>query len=617
MIKTLLVAGLLSTTVLAGHANADLAECGVNHSRMNPVELSDYQECWLDEFRGDDTSGVLGSLFWVNINDKYYSAAISTLRWDLGEAFKQSIVDDQISMAQIAALKEAIASVNERLDIAEDIKEVVIENSDDLEKLKRDLDQANAVISKLEAEKMTLEAMLTAAELSEMELMTQIAEMSKQAEADGMMIADLQSTISDLEDEVAALQMNLDSAPSAEELEAAKKQIAELQDEVAQLEKEIEEIKASDYYFENGAAFEAEAFAHISGDLEVVDTNIIYAGDTVLFDAQEIYDAGFDFAKAMYDDGVTQADVDAVEYDITINGSPYTVTKTSDKTITVASTDDGVTQADVDAVEYDITINGESHTITKTSDKAFTIATGNFANTSALTNDEIAALQAVVADDGVTQADVDAVTYDITINSVTHTISKTSDKAFTVSTGSSAITSDDISAQVMGDDVYVTVTQDGASVQKIIAHGLEAAGSYQSGVDSVTVTGHDGLTGNELAITLSSGKANQKINIGGFLATANSDGSTADGLASAVTQANAVDGLSAVLSGSTITYTIADAVTIPELTDAAIQTALDAIDAADKDGGWDDGYKVGYEDGYIAAGGTKAASGPVFGDLFD
>ena len=150
MIKTLLVAGLLSTTVLSGHANADLSECGVNHSRLNPVELSDYQECWLDEFRGDDTSGVLGSLFWVNINDKYYSAPISTLRWDLGEAFKQSIVDDQISVAQQQAIRDAIAQLEAQIETADEVRELLAEDIITLEDYKKLDEQHKAKIAELE-----------------------------------------------------------------------------------------------------------------------------------------------------------------------------------------------------------------------------------------------------------------------------------------------------------------------------------------------------------------------------------------------------------------------------------------------------------------------------------
>ena len=49
-------------------------------SRVNPTELSNYQKCWLSVHKSDDSSGTLGSLFWVKFEDKYYSMPWSYIR---------------------------------------------------------------------------------------------------------------------------------------------------------------------------------------------------------------------------------------------------------------------------------------------------------------------------------------------------------------------------------------------------------------------------------------------------------------------------------------------------------------------------------------------------------
>ena len=170
----------------------------------------------------------------------------------------------------------------------------------------------------------------------------------------------------------------------------------------------------------------------------------------------------------------------------------------------------------------------------------------------------------------------------------------------------SVVTSDDISVTVGESSVFVTVSQDDNTVQTVVAHGLEAAGSEQKGIDSVTVTGIGTLSGNELPITLSSGKANQKVNISSILANANTDGSTTAGLESAVAQANLVEGLSASLSGNAITFTVsagsslsysatdADILGSVEF-DAAIETAIDgALDShSDESDEWKKGFANG------------------------
>ena len=49
-------------------------------NRVNPTELSDYQECVIATNWPDQTSGAMGDLFWVKLGEYYYSTSFSLLR---------------------------------------------------------------------------------------------------------------------------------------------------------------------------------------------------------------------------------------------------------------------------------------------------------------------------------------------------------------------------------------------------------------------------------------------------------------------------------------------------------------------------------------------------------
>ncbi len=66
---------------------------------INPTELSDLQECQLAVWKPDETSGKVGDIFWVKIDDIYYSTSFSLLRRHFGnnkeramEAFQKKII---------------------------------------------------------------------------------------------------------------------------------------------------------------------------------------------------------------------------------------------------------------------------------------------------------------------------------------------------------------------------------------------------------------------------------------------------------------------------------------------------------------------------------------------
>ena len=55
-----------------------------DRSRINPTELSDYQECILATHYGETDSGNLGDILWVRIEGEYFSVSKRELRAAFG-----------------------------------------------------------------------------------------------------------------------------------------------------------------------------------------------------------------------------------------------------------------------------------------------------------------------------------------------------------------------------------------------------------------------------------------------------------------------------------------------------------------------------------------------------
>lgn len=155
MIKIVLAAVAATFSVSAHAAEPTVSEsCGHfdNHSRFNPTELSEYQECWLD-FHGKE-AGMLGSLFYVKAGDTFVSMPVSELREAGSKAAAKAVVVEAIveriveveSGARIAALTAernaaiadlatardnfaaraaVIADLNDQIDILEAAAEAV------------------------------------------------------------------------------------------------------------------------------------------------------------------------------------------------------------------------------------------------------------------------------------------------------------------------------------------------------------------------------------------------------------------------------------------------------------------------------------------------------------
>ena len=98
--KTIILAAVAAAFVSNAHASEPtFAEsCGhiENHTRFNPTELSEYQECWLGFHKPDEMAGVLGNIFWARAGDMTVSMPVSTLTNAGSKSAAQAIVVDRI-----------------------------------------------------------------------------------------------------------------------------------------------------------------------------------------------------------------------------------------------------------------------------------------------------------------------------------------------------------------------------------------------------------------------------------------------------------------------------------------------------------------------------------------
>ena len=85
--KKTILAALAALTFVSPASALELPEgytCSdifwMTKDRINPIKLSDYQECVLATTKPDETSGILGDLIWIQIDGIYYSTSMRLLR---------------------------------------------------------------------------------------------------------------------------------------------------------------------------------------------------------------------------------------------------------------------------------------------------------------------------------------------------------------------------------------------------------------------------------------------------------------------------------------------------------------------------------------------------------
>ena len=120
--KTIILAAVAAAFVSNAHASEPtFAEsCGhiENHTRFNPTELSEYQECWLGFHKPDEMAGVLGNIFWARAGDMTVSMPVSELRSaGSAEAAKALVVERVTEVIRDRVVIEYRDRIVERIEI--------------------------------------------------------------------------------------------------------------------------------------------------------------------------------------------------------------------------------------------------------------------------------------------------------------------------------------------------------------------------------------------------------------------------------------------------------------------------------------------------------------------
>ena len=121
--KTIILAAVAAAFVSNAHASEPtFAEsCGhiENHTRFNPTELSEYQECWLGFHKPGETAGVLGSIFYARAGDGFVSMPVSELHSAGSAEAAKAIVVERIVDRTITVEVERIVEVERELTQAQ------------------------------------------------------------------------------------------------------------------------------------------------------------------------------------------------------------------------------------------------------------------------------------------------------------------------------------------------------------------------------------------------------------------------------------------------------------------------------------------------------------------
>lgn len=152
MIKVLMAAVAATFAVNANAAEVSVSEaCGHldNHSRFNPTELSEYQECWLD-IHGEE-SGVLGSLFYTKVGESYVSMPTKVLREAGSKAAAKAVVVEAIIAGVAQAEYDAVVAERDALqsDLAAAVTgrdfETASDLADEIDRLNTRVDELGMV----------------------------------------------------------------------------------------------------------------------------------------------------------------------------------------------------------------------------------------------------------------------------------------------------------------------------------------------------------------------------------------------------------------------------------------------------------------------------------------
>ena len=120
---------LFSFTAPTFAADSSFSEsCGhiENPTRFNPTDLSDYQKCWIDFYKADQASGMIGDLLWMRLGDDVISLTRGEIRAGGGESVIRSAVEDWVTQQMIMNLNDRIDAAEDRIaELSEDLTDAI------------------------------------------------------------------------------------------------------------------------------------------------------------------------------------------------------------------------------------------------------------------------------------------------------------------------------------------------------------------------------------------------------------------------------------------------------------------------------------------------------------
>ena len=237
---------LFSFTAPTFAADSSFSEsCGhiENPTRFNPTDLSDYQKCWIDFYKADQASGMIGDLFWMRLGDDTISLTRGEIRAGGGESVVRSAIEQWV----IDNMAEVVAG---RISAAEDRIEAL---GADLQAALADADSKAAEISSLEAD---LAAMTAARDALQA---TVDGEAARQSAAVSAAVAPLNTRIMGLQ----------------ADLMAARNDYSASQREVMRLTGELQTM-TTNYNTVNNTSHATEMDAFTAGQADVRDNDPLY-----------------------------------------------------------------------------------------------------------------------------------------------------------------------------------------------------------------------------------------------------------------------------------------------------------------------------------------------------
>ena len=208
------LAGVFHTQVRADTIDHCKTLDGYGESRFNPTELSEYQECWLDVYKADESAGTLGSILWVKVDGEYLSMPVKKIhKAGSAEKAKQMIVDMvivEMLKEQLEMERQTILTLQAELDVLRPLAARLPILQADVDRLEIALAAANGQIATLNVDIASVRADLATAQSEKADLEADLATANAARTNLQNLVDDRDIAILDLIDLVADKQAEID-----------------------------------------------------------------------------------------------------------------------------------------------------------------------------------------------------------------------------------------------------------------------------------------------------------------------------------------------------------------------------------------------------------------------